>query len=266
VRPSSSLKRGAAKRLAQIDRQLEECYQTPEAALGNKHDPLDEAIYIVLSFQTDIARTSITWARLRAAFPSWEALTRARVPSIATVLREGGLHRQKARTIKRLLAAVRKLSGSLSLRLLRSMSDEEAERVLTRLPGLCWKGARCVLLYSLGRHVFPVDSNTFRILKRTGLLRRGAIYRRRSLHDAIQAAVPCARRRSLHINLVVHGQRTCLPRAPDCPHCPLLNNCPRVGVWTNRPAGRSVLSEGSIHVRETRGCDRQPATPGTRPV
>src|SRR5205823_13277940 len=120
--------------------------------------------------------------------------------------------------------------GKHSLDLLRTMSDEEAERLLTRLPGLSWKAARCVLLYSLQRDVLPIDSNTFRILKRTGVLSRRAVYRRRTLHDAIQAAVPAHRRRALHVNLVVHGQRTCLPRAPKCVGCPLNTDCPKIGL------------------------------------
>lgn len=238
MRTSSRLRRGAIERLAEIDQTLEQCYRTPEADLGNKSNPLDEAIYIILSFQTDLARTGATWSRLRATFPTWEALARAPLRKIATVLREGGLHRQKARTIKRLLAEVRKVSGDLSLDLLRSMSDGQAEQLLTLLPGFSWKAARCVLLYSLGRDVFPVDGNTFRILKRTGVLRPRAIYRRRSLHDALQAAVPNTRRRSLHVNLVVHGQRTCLPLAPECPRCALRATCPRVGVPTHRSERR----------------------------
>jgi endonuclease III len=110
------------------------------------------------------------------------------------------------------------------------MNNEEAERLLTSLPGVSWKAARCVMLYSLGRNVLPIDSNTFRILKRTGVLSRRAVYRRRTLHDAIQAAVPAYRRLALHVNLVVHGQRTCLPRVARCPRCPLRADCPRIGL------------------------------------
>jgi endonuclease III len=227
---ASPLGPGSAKRLAQIDAALEAVYRSPEAELGNKPDPLDEAIYIILSFQTDLARFSSTWSRLRAAYPSWDALECASARDVARILREGGLHRQKTRTIRRLLAEVRKVAGEHSLDLLRAMNDDEAERLLTRLPGLSWKAARCVLLYSLGREVLPIDSNTFRILKRTGVLSRRAVYRRRSLHDAIQAAVPAPRRRALHVNLVVHGQRTCLPRAPQCACCPLNADCPKVGL------------------------------------
>ena len=43
------------------------------------------------------------------------------------------------------------------------MNDADGERLLMRLPGLSWKGARCILLYSLRRDVFPVDGNTFRV-------------------------------------------------------------------------------------------------------
>lgn len=224
------LRPGARRRLTSIDKRLESAYGTPEAELGNKANPLDEAIYIILSFQTNLARFGATWEELRAAYASWEDLERASVREIASVLREGGLHRQKARTIKRLLAAVRIATGTLSLDALTRMTDEEAELLLTRLPGLSWKAARCVLLYSLGRNAFPVDVNVFRVLKRTGVIDCAAIYRRRSLHDAIQLAVPPLRRRALHVNLVVHGQRTCLPTRPACTACGLAASCPRVGV------------------------------------
>ncbi len=227
---TSGLRPGAAERLATIDGILEHAYGTPESHLDNKDDPLDEAIYIILSFQTDLARFRSTWSRLREAYPDWAALERARIRDIAAILREGGLQRQKARTLRQLLARVRRVAGHLSLDVLRTMSDGDAERLLTQLPGLSWKAARCILLYSLRRDAFPVDSNIFRILKRTGTLSRRAVYRRRSLHDALQLVVPPSRRRPLHVNLVVHGQRVCLPRVPQCSRCPLLATCPKVGV------------------------------------
>jgi endonuclease III len=165
------------------------------------------------------------------------------------VLREGGLHRQKTRTIRRLFEEVRRLAGDLSLDHLRDMKDEDAEKLLTRLPGISWKAARCVLLYSLGRDVLPVDGNTFRILQRTGVLSRRAVYRRRSLHDAIQDAVPSQRRRALHVNLVVHGQRTCRPRAPQCLRCPLVLDCPQFGVPVGLRGHRRVPHTTAAPIR-----------------
>lgn len=259
MRAASPLRPGAVERLAKIDAVLDADYGAPEAELGNKPDPLDEAIYIILSFQTDLARFSSTWSRLRTAYPSWDGLEHAAARDVARILRDGGLHRQKTRTIRRLLAEVRRVSGEHSLDLLQALNDQDAERLLTRLPGLSWKAARCVLLYSLGRDVLPIDSNTFRILKRTGVLSRRAVYRRRSLHDAIQAVVPAPRRRALHVNLVVHGQRTCLSRAPQCASCPLNADCANVGLRV--AAGRHVPMPFAISVGARASIARGDARP-----
>ncbi|HVM00508.1 MAG TPA: hypothetical protein VM324_14540 [Egibacteraceae bacterium] len=221
---------GGRQRLRLVDDLLDAAYGAPEAVLGNQANALDEAVYIILSFQTDLPRFRKTWQSLRSAFPRWEDAEGASVDDIAAVLRAGGLHRQKARSIKDLLAAVRDGFGKLSLDALHELGDAEAERVLTRLPGLSWKGARCVLLYSLRREVFPVDGNTFRILWRAGVIPRSAVYRRRSLHDTLQAAVPADRRRPYHVNLVVHGQLVCLPATPRCGICPAVDACQRRGL------------------------------------
>lgn len=263
MRTSPLIRRGASERLANIDEILGATYGTPEAELGNKDDPLEEAIYIILSFQTDLPRCSATWSALRTAYPTWDAVERAPARELSRVLREGGLHRQKTRTIKRLLLGVRRVTGELSLERLRGMSDAEAEQVLTRLPGLSWKAARCVLLYSLRRDVLPIDGNTFRILKRTGVLSPRAVYRRRTLHDAVQASVPAARRRSLHVNLVVHGQRTCLPRSPRCTRCPLLVSCPRVGLSSELSFRQSLLPSASGRSSRHRSTRAHAASAGT---
>ena len=221
---------GGRQRLLRLDGLLDAAYGAPEAVLGNQSNALDEAVYIILSFQTDLPRFRQTWQGLRTAFPQWADAERASVDQIADVLRVGGLHRQKAKAIKRLLGAVREEFGELSLAALRELNDVDAERILTMFPGLSWKGARCVLLYSLQRDVFPVDGNTLRILRRAGVIPRSAVYRRRSLHDALQAAVPADRRRPFHVNLVVHGQRACLPATPRCETCPALGACERRGL------------------------------------
>lgn len=246
------LPRSAARHLARIDQVLQATYKTPESVLGNKTDPLDEAVYIILSFQTGVERAKEVWSELRRAFPTWENLHAASTRRVARTLRLGGLHEQKARTIKRLLRSVKRQAGRLSLDFLRDLDDREAERFLICLPGLSWKAARCVLLYSLGRRVLPIDSNTFRILKRTSVLPRRAVYRRRTVHDAIQAAVPAHRRRALHVNLVVHGQRTCLPRAPRCLCCPLNADCPRIGLPGGAGGHLPVPFVASVEARAAR--------------
>lgn len=234
--------RNGRKRLSIVDGKLDSFYGAPESVLGNQQDPLDEAVYIILSFQTDLARFKTTWTALKAAFPTWEDVEQAPLDAIEDALQTGGLHHQKAVTIRRLLHAVRRDFGELSLSSLQQADDGAAERELCRLPGLSWKGARCVLLYSLGRQTFPVDVNTFRILQRLGVVPRSAVYRRRSLHDALQQAVAPERRRRFHVNLVIHGQRVCLPLHPNCADCPISDACVRRGSDTDRslPSRRRV--------------------------
>ena len=221
---------GGRERLLLLDYLFDTAYGAPESVLGNQSNALDEAVYIILSFQTNLERFRATWRSLRAAFPRWDDADRASVNEIADVLRAGGLHRQKAKAIKRLISAISDEFGELSLSALREMDDAAAERVLTRLPGLSWKGARCVLLYSFQRDVLPVDGNTFRILRRTGVIPSSSVYRRKSLHDALQTAVPAGRRRPFHVNLVLHGQQTCLPGTPRCEPCSALRACQRRGL------------------------------------
>lgn len=218
------------ERLQKLDMILDAAYGAPEPVLGNRSDPLDEAVYIILSFQTDLTRFKATWTTLKSAFPRWEYMEGASLGDVSDALRAGGLQWQKAKTIKRMLRAVRRDFGEFSLESLGDMDDLSAEKTLQRLPGLSWKGARCVLLYSLGRQVFPMDGNTFRVFLRTGVIPLSAVYRRLSLHDGVQEAVAPARRRRFHVNLVVHGQNVCLPRRPACAACPVVNFCPRRGL------------------------------------
>lgn len=240
------------ERLHELGRLLHLAHREPEELLGNQLDPLDEAIYIILSFQTDLPRFKETWQKLRSAFPRWSDVEAAPHSEVSAVLQPGGLHHQKARAIKRLLAAVRRRFGDLSLDALHDMADMKAERNLTRLPGLSWKGARCVLLYSLGRKVFPVDGNTFRVLRRAGVIPISAVYRRLSLHDAIQAAIDPDLRRQYHVNLVVHGHEVCLPGRPLCDACCAASICPRRGLPSkslDKMASRASVSAPSRSVR-----------------
>ena len=129
------------QRLAALDRVLDDRYHALEELLGNQIDPLDEAVYIILSFQTDLRRFRETWSVLKAAFSRWDEVAEVPVNDLAEVLRVGGLQRQKAQIIRRLLRTVKSRFGEFSLDALREMPDKDAERVLTRLPGAVVEGS-----------------------------------------------------------------------------------------------------------------------------
>ncbi len=173
--------------------------------LGNQADPLDELIFIILTLKTDYRGFSQVWKSLKARFPTWNRILHAPMRQLIAVLKPAGLSRQKGVRIKKILRRIGRERGVLSLDFLRDFSDADAEAYLKSFPGVGTKAARCVLMYSLGRSVFPVGSHILRIFKRLGLAARRLD--RKKAHDPLQSLVPHNLRYSLHVNCIVHGRR-----------------------------------------------------------
>ena len=218
-----SLRPDEEDRLREISQRLEEAYRT--GPLGNKPDPLDELIYIQLSIRTREGAYSRTYEDLQQACGGdWRRLLELPEDALLTALEAGGMAGVKRKRLVDQLTAIIDEFGDATLAPLAEMKTEEAERFLTDLPGVGLKTARCVLLYSLGRPVFPVDSHCLRVLERLGFLPDGVD--RKSAHDPLQQIVPVDIRHDLHVNLIHHGRSLCLPGIPRCRLCPVVALCP----------------------------------------
>ncbi|MBN1270262.1 MAG: endonuclease III [Kiritimatiellae bacterium] len=185
--------------------------------------PLDSLIETILSQNTSDVNSGRAFASLRRAFPRWDQVERAKPAAIARAIRQGGLAQVKSVVIKRALQAVRAREGRLSLECLRRMSNQEVRDYLLSLPGVGIKTASCVLLFSLGRAVFPVDTHVFRTTRRLGWLPE-----RVKVDDAtayLDPRIPERLRFGLHIYLVWHGRRTCPAHNPRCAECPISRHC-----------------------------------------
>lgn len=178
----------------------------------------------MLSGRTPERRYLITFRELRNRYPNWDDLLAAPLDELASIIKYCGLERRKAADLKLVLAKVQEEFGELSLEGLRDWNDRRAESFLTALPGVGIKSARCILMYSLDRKVFPIDVHVWRVLKRVGLVEGGRVPTERQA-NALQDMVPPAFRYSLHVNLVAHGRETCRPREPACEQCPILEYC-----------------------------------------
>jgi endonuclease III len=196
-------------------------------AHGNKANPLSELLFILCSLQTNEALYQSTYTSLRARFPTFRQLADAKEDEIASVLVRGGLSRQKARTIRAVFSRLQSDFGAPTLSPLGAMSDAECQHYLESLPGVGRKTAKCVMMYSLGREVFPVDSNCWRICRRLGWVRPTRPDKSCSPRDMerVQAGVPPNLRFSLHVNLVSHGRARCLPAIPLCEECCIRQFC-----------------------------------------
>ena len=192
-------------------------------------DALGGLVATVLSQHTSDTNSTRAYARLVAAFPTWEAVRDARVDAVADAIRVGGLARVKAERIQSILReltgrlAVEERSGPLALDLLEPMDAEQAIVYLQTFPGVGPKTAACVLLFSLGKAAFPVDTHVWRVTKRLGLI--GAKTSADDAHTILTTLIPPEWRHTMHVDLIRHGRERCHPRQPECRRCDLRPEC-----------------------------------------
>ncbi|MBC8877042.1 MAG: hypothetical protein H8E44_47040 [Planctomycetes bacterium] len=202
----------------------------------NRKNPLEELLFILCSIQTNEELYRDTFKALTWAFPTFDALAAAPEHEIADAIVNGGLSNQKAHKIRQLLDDIINRFGKPTLAPLKRMTDEERERFLTSLMGVGKKSARCVMMYSLGSQVFPVDLHCWRICRRLGWVRSTRPDRSCSPKDMdrLQAKVPRELRFSLHVNMVSLGRKICTTHRPKCSSCPIRRYCRRIGVRDSR--------------------------------
>ncbi|MCG3205532.1 MAG: Ultraviolet N-glycosylase/AP lyase [Elusimicrobia bacterium] len=196
--------------------------------LDNKLNPLNELLFILLSITTTEPVYKRTYKSLRRAFPEYSDLAVAPIGKISKAIHEGGQYKQKAVVIRSIIRMLTKRFGKPTLAPLKKLPNEECERFLTSLSGVGKKVARCVMLYSLGRQVFPVDTHCRRVGHRLGWLPRRTSKKPRSVDDdLLQSRIPRELRFSLHVNMISLGREFCRSTRPDCFSCPLSEFCPK---------------------------------------
>jgi endonuclease III len=197
--------------------------------LGNKKDPVDELVYIILARRTREGAYQAAYAALKTRYATWEQLVDAPTGEIEDTIRFSGLARRKAQSLKRALGALIAQFGSCTLEPTHSWNDEETRVFLCTLPEIGPKSAACVMMCSLDRPAFPVDAHVGRVLERLAIFRAVGVELKGTDHKLKQTllwdAVPPALRYALHVNLLVHGRVTCLPRRPRCGSCVIADAC-----------------------------------------
>jgi endonuclease III len=184
---------------------------------------LDELVATVLSQHTSDINSERAFAQLKTRFPDWQQVADAPQSEVADAIRSGGIADQKARRIQQILAAIEDREGRIGLDRLHDLDDAAVEAYLTSLPGVGSKTAACVLVFSMSRAAFPIDTHVHRIVTRLGWIRPGMTAEQ--AHQALASAVPPGIRYDLHIALVTHGRTVCRAQRPDCAGCVLRDLC-----------------------------------------
>ena len=186
-------------------------------------DPLSELIATILSQNTSDHNSHRAFRNLKSSFKSWEELRKAPQNKVIRSINIGGLEKIKAIRIKKILDQIYKERGNLSLSFLKKWDTEKIRGYLSQFVGVGDKTIACVLLFSLGRPVLPVDTHILRVSKRLGLLSVKSDSKK--AHQILQKIIPPNLVYPFHLNLIEHGRKTCSARIPHCGDCVLLKIC-----------------------------------------
>ncbi|MGH2817577.1 MAG: endonuclease III domain-containing protein [Actinomycetota bacterium] len=177
----------------------------------------------VLSQNTSDANSGRAFEGLKQRFPTWDEVAGAPVEELADAIRAGGIAEVKSRRIKQILHEIEAREGSIDLSRLRRVEDVDATDYLLSLPGVGAKTAACVLVFSMGRDAFPIDTHVHRILRRLGWIEDKTSADQ--AHRVIGPRIPPEIRYDLHMAFIRHGREICKPRNPRCSVCVLFDLC-----------------------------------------
>jgi endonuclease-3 len=194
-----------------------------EPTWQNPLPPPDELVSTILSQNTNDTNRDRAFAALRSKFADWESVRDADTMSVIEAIRPAGLANQKGPRIQQVLREITAERGSLDLLFLNELPLEEARGWLMKFKGIGPKTAAIVLLFSLGRPAFPVDTHIYRVTGRIGL--RPDRMTVEEAHPYLEKLFPPETYYSAHLNIIHLGREICTARKPDCSACPLRKNC-----------------------------------------
>jgi endonuclease-3 len=205
----------------QVHQRLLDFYGQP--VWRNPLPPVDELVSTILSQNTNDANRDRAFQSLRQHFPAWESVRDADPRSVIAAIRSAGLANQKGPRIQQVLRDISTEYGSLDLVFLKDLPLEEARAWLMKHKGVGPKTAAIVLLFSLGRPAFPVDTHIYRVTGRLGL--RPEDMTVEQAHVYLEKLLPPETYYAAHLNLIRLGREVCLARKPACERCPLQALC-----------------------------------------
>lgn len=205
----------------EIHRRLIQVYGEPE--WRSPLEPLDELVSTILSQNTNDTNRDRAYQMLRSAFPTWEAVRDAAEAEVVAAIRLAGLANQKGPRIQAVLREITRQRGRLELDFLRALPAPEAYTWLVGFKGVGPKTASIVLLFSLGKPAFPVDTHVHRVTGRLGL--RPPAMNADQAHAYLAQLFPEEAYAAAHLNIIRLGREICQARRPNCALCPLRELC-----------------------------------------
>jgi len=209
------LRRGEARRAAEIARRLIEAY--PDATIRLHYStPFQLLVATILAAQcTDDMVNRVTAGLFkRAGTP--EKLARMPLAAIEKAVRSTGFYRNKAKAIR-----------NMSRRLLEKHGGRvpEAMEDLIALPGVARKTANVVRAGAFGKPALITDTHFIRLAQRMGLTENE---KPEKIEQDAMALLPEASWSAFSHAMLFHGRAICQAKKPACDRCVVSDICPSV--------------------------------------
>ena len=199
--------------------------------------PLDELISSLLNHRTRNRDAKRAFEALKGRFGGWEAVRDAPVAEVERAIAGVTWPEAKAPRLQSVLKEIAVRRGGFDLGFLADMPVGEARAWLESITGIGPKTSAAVLSFStLRRAALPVDSHHHRVAIRCGLIPPKLAVG--PSHVALAALLPgdwdAQAVYDHHEVMMLHGQRCCHHRGPECGRCVVLDLCPEGQRRTGR--------------------------------
>ena len=219
VRKSARRFTAADRRRAQIIYEaLAKLYPSAHCALIHRN-AFELLVATILSAQCTDERVNMVTPELFKQYPTPQAMAKAKLEDLETLIRSTGFYRNKAKSIRgAALAITQDFGGNV---------PDTMDELLT-LPGVARKTANVVLGNAFGKNEgMVVDTHIGRLSHRLGFTKHTDP---KKVEQDLMALFPQDQWTMLAHLLIFHGRQTCKARKPICSECALYDHCPRVGV------------------------------------
>ncbi len=207
--PTPTQKRNAERVLAR----LRELYPDAECELTPR-DPWRLLCAVILSAQCTDVRVNMTTPVLFAKYPDAEAMAAADPAEVEEIVKPTGFFRQKTKSLISMSQDVLAKFGGIV---------PETLEELTTMRGVGRKTANVIIGTAFGGQGVVVDTHVKRLSKRLGwTTETDPVKIERDLMELFPRDVWT----QLGHTVIFHGRRVCKAQRPDCPNCPILEDCP----------------------------------------
>ncbi len=188
-------------------------------------------IGVMLSAQSQDARTAVACKQLFALARTPEDMIQLTQDEIIEAIRPAGLHNAKSRAILGASKMLLEEFGGVV---------PSTHKELMRLPGVGKKSADIVTRFVFDQPFIAVDTHVFRLLWRLGwtdTLDEG------KSSVIVNDTTPDKYKRAAHMQLIVHAKTVCRSRSPNCDACALESVCDKRDIDVPKSRLRTEVKE-----------------------